>query len=468
MFSVTFFGVLSLFICLVNFIINLSNYKRLLLQSFLICVLGTIFLDIGYVFSFGGFYMEYNYLFTIYFFVCALIYYLHHFKNNKIVNSLKIFIFLILFVLLTYVIYLIAGATYNSASFGTSRDILFLQGDFQQISMNFDIFSVLIRLLIFGFSISVLSSCININSVINYSKKIYIFSLIYIILLLIEFFALNLFKSNYIRDLYFLIFGKTEYSFPTNRYFVFLWSPMGMAREPSNYALTLFYLMVNNLFSFIIFNKGKISLIVLALFSLLSGSFSAFWYIFAILVITLIYWVKHKKINSFILNIKKIIGFSVLILFLVCFSYLISQYGNRINNIINTLLLFNFNSFGNLPISSEIIRFYSIFNNLNYFFRNLLLGTGLGTIYCYSGTVTLLTNLGIGGTTLFIFFYLILMKNSFNAKMLKNKKIFIFVLLLPFLFTGHLGYILYFEKTFFAMCLLFLLLFYKTREIERI
>lgn len=452
--QVTFFGFFSIFLFLFVFFRYIKEPLILLKKSFELCVISTIFLDIGHVAIVGDFIIEYNYLFTMLFLVAAIIYLI--FNHPKFSRNCIYFLFFVLSIIFSYFYHIIFKSVYYSSNFATTWDVFFEgNGELMEISINIDVLQTLLRTLIFGFSICVLtqSKLITSENICALSKKIVFLANFYLLYLLFEFLLLNLFNSNILRDFSYNFFGFSESSFIGSRVVLGFSMPMGIAREPSNLALCCFYILIANLYLIFVTRKHLFTFIVYSIFCLLIGSLSSYWYAFIIILIIFVALIlKRKTLTGRIFSAKTIFFIIFILIFFVFAIFVL--FGNRIENILSAIQNFDPYNVKWLEASSEIIRIYSIYNNLYYFARNFLLGTGLGTIYSFSATITLITNVGIIGLGLFLGFYIISLNNNMIYKRKCVKHILVVVLLMMFLTTGHLGYILYFEKTFFIMFLI--------------
>lgn len=450
--SFTFFGIVSIFICLFIFFKFINKPYTLVKKSFEACVVSTIFLDIGYVAVIGGFTIEYNYLFTCLFllssFICLFAY------HPKVNRSLKFFLIFVLFVLLTYLYHVIFKSVFLSANFDTTWDEFFNgNGNLSLVTVNSNVLQTFLRFFIFGFSIAVFAGLVQFKDIYSVSKKIIFISKLYLIYLILEFILLNLFGTNSLRLLIIDLFGNSAATFINPRIILNVQVPMGLAREPSNLALTCLYILLVSFFTMFIAKKNIGTFIGYFIVCLLIGSLSAYRYIFVVIFIAFLAGILRKKRNhERIVSIKSFL--IVVASLVIVFAGVFALFGNRIENIVNSILTFSPYTVSNLETSSEIIRFYSIYNNLYYFIKYPIFGTGLGTIYSYSSTITLLTNVGVIGLVLFFVFYLSAINRGKKIKNIMIKCSLIITILSLFLLTGHLGYLLYFEKTFFVIVLI--------------
>lgn len=444
----TFVGIIVISVCIISFFILLKNVKKLFNWFFSLTVIATVFFDIGYVCKIGDFIVEYNYLFTLMTFISAILYFLFYKIHS---GGHKYFLLLILIIFVNLFLKALLKIEYLSADFNTVWDNLFIDKKLLTVSVSKDVLNTIIRFLLFGvivFAFIQSSSEIEINYI---TSKVYLCSKIYLAYILAELILLNIFDTNIMRETSYKLFGQTEFSFADPRNFLFLKAPIGIAREPSNLALSILYISIFSLYNFIKTGKGKSVIFLYALIAIIIGSFSAFLHLCTLAFV--IFLSLKKKTQRYIIAILPVLalGFVVLILKIDL---------DRITEFLNYFPYFK-EGIGSLPQSSSVIRFFSIYNNFGYFIKYPLFGTGLGTIYSFSPMVTLITNLGIIGSVLFFKFYFDSISSVFNIKKIKVY-IILPVLLFSFTFTGHLGYLLYFEKTF--VLFIVILLIYKAKR----
>ena len=141
----------------------------------------------------------------------------------------------------------------------------------------------------------------------------------------------------------------------------------------------------------------------------------------------------------------------IAILSVFSIDIIIKLFGVRINNVLNSISLFD-EGIGKLTVSSEIVRFYSIYNNLSYFLKSPLFGIGLGVGYSFSGLATTLCNIGILGLILWCGALLSSIKNlQFKKSTLVWALICFFILYAP---TSHMGVMTYQDKSFYIFLVL--------------
>ena len=137
-------GLIAIAICFLQFVRDFKYSKKLFEHSFLLCIISTIFLDIGYVFKIGSFYFEYNYLFSIYSFFCLVIYLI---KDKMSLKFLKHIIYFTLFVVFSIGTKLLFDVKYISCNFNQSWDTLFLNNELEEVRVGFSGIFIIIRLI---------------------------------------------------------------------------------------------------------------------------------------------------------------------------------------------------------------------------------------------------------------------------------------------------------------------------------
>lgn len=164
----------------------------------------------------------------------------------------------------------------------------------------------------------------------------------------------------------------------------------------------------------------------------LSMAFSALLYIGCLA--TLLLWLCAKKRN------KKMIlaAWAGMITFagLCCVLVSNSYYASRLDGFFKdaALILSGKHTFSAHTVTSAKVRLLGIAETWNAFCERPLFGLGLGTAYCHSGIVSLLSNLGLVGTGVWMYYCLGCGKTGKHVFFL-----FAVVLLLPNLLEGRLG-----------------------------
>ena len=100
-----------------------------------------------------------------------------------------------------------------------------------------------------------------------------------------------------------------------------------------------------------------------------------------------------------------------------------NRFLQRLGNAFYTLKMLGSGSA--LSVSSEVIRFRSIYDTILIILDRPLFGIGLGATYCTSGLFTMMSGIGIGG----VGFWLLMLSKGF-LKLDMNSKHFIWIVLL--------------------------------------
>jgi hypothetical protein len=288
------------------------------------------------------------------------------------------------------------------------------------------------RLFIYIITVTYLkrSQIINIRS---FFRFINIATFIFIIIVILEFIAKNIFQSNIIFELFSEVFGVGNSTSTTLLLRGVTYSLQGLMREPAHLVesfLVIGLLMIVNL-------KGKFSavnLFLIILFSFISLSLSGIL-IGLILVFVLII----KRLNVTTMILFSISAMLILLISLYNELGIIQYYFGRLVNVVN--ILFHGESLG--ITSSEDIRLTSIFVNLRIFLQYPIFGVGIGTTYAHSFLATLLSNGGL--TLLLLWYYSVFRYNQKKFKQnRKNRSIYTFTLvivLFVYFFVGNFSVI---------------------------
>ena len=445
-------GFISITICIYIVIKNIGHLDFLTRRTIEICIITGIFLDIGYVLKIGDFECEYNYLFTgVAFFIALLTKQLRMLKKRE----------LILFVLPVYLFAVVAireisGIEFLSCSYsGVTWDQSLRMKSLNTITASIEqIIMPIIRLLMMGIILIIFCRKYDRERINELCNKIYQASKIYAVFILIEIIWSNLFGSE-LRNLIYTVFGESGSTTLEYRRFLGINAPLGLAREPSNFALSCFIISLVLYYNYRTKKERRCKGLMCFYLALLvvSGSVSGLLYLLALAFLFLCS-------SSF--NTRRNVYYVLPILGGIGAFAVNHMYSYRIQLLINEFSRFS-KGIEDLTFNSTINRMYSIYNNIMCFFKVPILGTGLGTVYSFSCIVTLITNLGIVGTILFVMFYMGNIEKKFGDK--KSSILVCLFLVIAFSCTGHMGYILYYSQLFFVTVIGTLLL--KKESIKR-
>lgn len=437
--SVSIFGILTiLYVILVP--VNGLYFRRKPIEQiysklFFVSVLFSLVFDVGYVAQISGFVVEYNYLFSIVNLLFAIPVIARHRINNNF--SILFVIFAVIITFNTLFVFLLKIG-YVSCPHEVVWDHYFgSNSSLPVVYVSKSSFFIICRIIIFLVSFYAFALTLTKDRILIFSKIIYKVSIIVIVASFIEIFVSSFIDPYVIRKLAYRIFGHSSSTYDISKHIWKIYSPMLFMREPSTYAHSLFFFGINNIFYLQCKSQPdsglpKLILCAIGVLLLISFSMSALLY-FAVLAFLLLYCFGNKKA----------IPIAILGIGLIAVAVEL-MYSNRINNIFSYILQFGVSEPKDLPVSSELIRLYSIYNNLVLFVKNPLFGCGVGSIYSFSGVVTLFANIGIIGVVL----YSALINNVTNE--IFGVKRFAWLTLLTvfmaFSLTGHMSYILYNER----------------------
>lgn len=401
--------------------------------------------DVGYLIKFGNVTIEYNYFMSVICGFFSIIYIIRKGSINK--KDFLVLIIYLMFILISMIYPLIFNLHYKSVSFGDSWDLLFGSNSrWGDVTFSTHAIGMFFRVAIFIISFYIFAINLEEKDLKKYVKKLYKISWIIILFSAIEFLITNFFNESLFRNFVLNFFGKSDATYLIQRKnFLNMYMPMGFMREPSSYAKSIYIFAVNNIFYYKYANNGKnkrlsiLNIVIILVILVFSNSMSGYIYILTLLFIVL-YTMKNKLIKlSMILYIP---------IFLLPIYYLAK---NRLANIEEAFLLMNMDP-SKLQMQSELIRFYSMNNNLQLFFNHFIIGCGFGTVYSYSAIITLLANMGIIG--LLIYMYINWYINSIATKKKFFSWLVLIVITLTYLFTGHMSNIIYLENFAYQIIIL--------------
>ena len=437
--EISILGILLIVFTLLFFVYKFGLQKKSIEEGynsfFLFSIVFALLIDVGFIFSTDSFVFEYTYYFSIVCFFLALLVLFKRKMSPYFITPIVIFVFYLLTI--TIVPYLM-HTTYMSAEHGVVWDVYFgPNGEkMAEAGVTFDSFFIIARTFIFLVCFYALTITLKKDNFYGWMKVLYKASWVVIVLSLVEIVISNISSPTLFREIVTDIFGHSKATYPMSKSFKGFYPPMLFSREPSTYVLSLFIFGTNNI-AYYFFHSEKrrlstlVNLLFIVLFSLSSFSMSAVIYL-AIMFLIVIY----------ILGINK--GWLPLLIAVIAIPILLVLFKDRIANLLDTLSYFIYSNPSELPESSEIIRLYSIYNNLKYFIQNPLFGTGVGVIYCFSSVVTLIANIGLIGLAMFV-----LIISRFTNKILNSQIVSfftIFVFIGSFTLTGHMSLILYIDK----------------------
>lgn len=416
-----------------------SSKKQKYIDLFLFTVFSELFLDLGYIFKLGEYEINYSYISILVTLIYGIICY-----GVKIKKKNFQYILLIMVVLLVEILYRIASPSeIYSIDHNMIADELFYGKSL--VKMEITTYSwisfVKVVFLLFSFIIFVTSYQLELfeKAILRYES----FFKGYILFAVVELVINNVVNPNFVRNIILTLFGSGMATARLPYYRMGLHSILLTCREPSlaNYALmycclSLYWISIEK-------KEKKINkyIIVAAIVMVLSLSLTGMLYSSILL---LIYFVKRENREK---NGKKaLVLFGTILVFTITFlfsSNRIYQYMmTRLNSIVSfiTYVVNNSNSSNifNIFGGSEVFRAYSMINAIQVFLKTPLFGLGIGTANALSGWLTVLANIGLLGTVIWI-----MMLNSLFRQMdfCQYKEAFI-ILMFTFTIQGGISEVL--------------------------
>lgn len=247
---------------------------------------------------------------------------------------------------------------------------------------------------------------------------------------------------------------------------------LGFQAEPSQFVQQIFFVAVIGIILIKIYlnNNGtveipvrsiKVELCICMILMLLSGGFSAVWYVFVILVLMYYLFVKNKFSFSRKINIKKgivAIGAIVGVLIIAYSVFDDTSYLNARLQQTMEVLDYLLSPTGLAAISfydSSLARLVSVFDVASYCSDRPLIGFGIGAITAHDSTFTMLADFGILG----ILFWYKIVTCPVEKDVLYDYKFILIMILLSGLVVGsgrifafRIFAVVIFEATKLYMC----------------
>lgn len=440
--SLTIGGVAFLISILVILIKNCHSFEKEFQAMFLFSIITGILLDVGYVGKIGEFEILFNYVASVITFVISLGVIIKHHGDYSMTIWMSLFV---LEVITGIALTLIFSKTYQTVTFQDSWDTVFAKSITpSNIGVQFSQLTIMLgRIILFFLNLTAFKLSCNRLWVFKSFNFFYKIGWLIILLSIVELILDNAVSASLFREFIYTIFGKSESTYDIPRQVGGIYVPLLTAREPSKIGIVYFAFALNSIF---ILERRRYKLTTIVYFFLMvlflasGGALSSIIYLLA-LIFSLIFVSKNKMIAiSFCIILSIPAG-------LVVFSL----FGSRITDLLTNFSLFS-KGIQYLPVNSEIVRMYSIYNNLKLFLHSPILGIGLGIGYSFSGLVTTLTNIGIAGLFIWIG---ALFSSVLKLKFKRSSLIFgIVVYLFTFSLVNHMGEMTYQDKSFFIfICL---------------
>ncbi len=455
------FGVLTILYIFLNLFYNFfarkNSVEQVYFKFFILSFVYSLIFDVGYIAEISDFVIEYNYLFSIVNFILAFCVLIKKGISKKFLTVFSIFIGYILTI--TVIPYLL-GVGYVSVPHDKVWDTYFsTKIPLPTVTITGTAFFVICRVFIFLVNFYAFTKTFTQAKVIIILKSVYRASVFVIIGAVIEIIISNLIDPFLLRKIAYSFFGHSEATYDVSKSFGAFFSPMLFMREPSSFAFSLFFFAINSVAYLWLDRKKKNALLklnILLLCCLLIISFS---------MSSLIYLVAIAVLSVYLFGTKK--GITIIAVFAVAILIAVNiLYSQRIDNIFNWIKRFKYSEPKDLPAVSEVIRFYSIYNNTVLFLKNPLFGCGVSSIYCFSAIITLFSNIGILGVILYCNAVKSITDEFFKVK--KFSWLTLLILFIAFILTGHMSQILYIEKIIYLYIILKFLQLNKNTRIRNV
>jgi hypothetical protein len=272
------------------------------------------------------------------------------------------------------------------------------------------------------------------NTILNVTKVCKNCMKLHIVYALAEAATKYILRSNALtifRNAFFGLGGSTQSSFQTRGAGIEIY---GWTREASHLAEVMFLFWALCILTKDL-RKQKIWLILAGVIMVLSMSFSTVMYAACIAVLFVaVYRIKASR--SFLT-----IAFLGIVL-LGGLGYVVlnnKYYMGRLSGFVTdaAAIFSGKSSFSREMVTSSKVRLLGMSETMKAFFERPLLGIGLGTAYCNSGIVSLLSNIGVAGTLAWI--YYCLRFGDRDRKPLKLCIVFLAMFILPNILKGGMG-----------------------------
>ena len=418
-------------IILLIFLFIKKDIKEFLSNVFVLMIICYIFFNIGifYSFSFKTI-MCYELLQYIVFLISFILLY----KNGITKKQKKIITLWYSFLVINNLLIIlwpsnIGGVTFPN-TWGTFllENIKFYPSITKQVLL-YDIYFSMIPIIIFA-----LKNNYNDEELFAIGKKLFKGFCLALIISLSQYIFILLNKNDYFYLFRDFIFGNYKYAanvIVRNNIHSFY----GFCSEPSAMAFALFCFQWLLL---IYSNSSKIKISVLLLTILLgfmTGSLSYLVYLFILIILLIL---KNIRMIIQFIKIHKwlmycITGFILIVTFSIYYNGYLTYYIDRIIKSINVVM-------GNkIEYSSEMERLLSIKYTFNVFLSRSIFGAGIGTVYCFSGIVSLISEIGLLG--LLILGKVI--KFFFNDFIDKKYLIYFLIIFLLYIVLGSISSFIY-------------------------
>jgi len=406
------FGMLLLILILRNIAFNKQAcFKSSFVYLSSLLVFLELFVNVGYMFKFGDFELQYSE------FVTALLF---AYSARVVFGSEKIgikysMIMLSLSLIVTELLLIlnpIGQAIYRNNTYVIPKFSLYSLQIFAR---------VIVGLII---SIGALNTLTR-QDIANVSHRIVEYAKVTYVVCAVEMVVKNVFHSTMFNEVVGSIFGVGESTLDILMKRGSLYSLQGLLKEPSHLTFGLFMFLVILIYSDVPIKTKDRMFIFGLLLLVVSGSFAGFGYAISLVLMYFIVNERRLKPGSFVLL------FFAMLIFIIPNS-MTTYYLTRLTNSLRILDSFMAPDL----VTSEQVRLNSIIETYRtVFLQRPFFGAGLGIPYAYGTNIMILSSIGIAGFGLWFWYYFISI-----GKCLTFKKIFtVSVIFFVFSFIGSIS-----------------------------
>ena len=438
------FGIAIYLLAFIVPLIKNNTFEKKYIALFLSLTVFDAFVNLGYVIKLNSFILEYNILTSIILFIPSTYIFLTKKINRSTLHWFSILTICIVIGALKSILtkQQVLGVGYQENwddYFAIGKSISFVSFNLRQFINMFG------RFIITFVNVSAFFSIFNQHHLKILTKTIRTYTVMSLILYIIEFYMYNIANDITFREKIVKLFGETEDLYLVPRLFLNkISNPLLLLKEPSAVGFTLFIASCNEIFIFNYKNKKSslFMLFFLVILMVLTSAMTTIIYL-VILMISFLSSLFKKKRYIFIISI---------LAFILLVPAVTTIYSHELSEFLANYKSFKYGIPSFTSINAKVIRTYSIYIAIQQLLKNPIFGIGLGTSYAHSGIFTMLSNIGITGT---ISFLMMTSTYHLNFKFKKSSKLLsIFFLCIMYSLSGHLSMLLYIQYTQIALFLL--------------
>lgn len=392
-----------------------------------------IFMNLGFLFKLGSLEINYSYISVIITFIYGII----HLPLSKYKKFFPIIPFVIV-IILGFLLRSVSSTPIYSTDHTIVADQLFMGGSLVRIRITSYSIIVLFKVMLFLFNLIMLSYFFDKMAFIKIMRNYCTFFKFYIILGIIEFLLNNFVNPTLFRNIILMIFGSSKSIVFIPQFRVGIYTVLLTNKEPSLCMYSLFLCSLGLIWENKLFKKhNHLYILISLLLMITSMALTGLLFVISLIIILLYKYLKKISFYRYV-QVFLILVIMIAVFIIVIPSGLKNYYFGRFYNAFSFVKRaikdpydpYLFSNYG----GSEVFRIYSIINNSYAFSKSPILGVGLGTCTCFSGIVSLLSNLGIVGIICVIHIY----KKSFRSMHLKHFKSCTFIIIIMFSLQGGL------------------------------